>query len=141
MIDMRKIHFKYIALAGSLAALTIYSCNKTLNKPPVGSLSPSVLANKAGVDGLLIGAYSMLDGYAQLPANGYTSWETSMDNWVYGGVAADDAFKGSNTTDQPNIPPLANHSVNASNEFLQEKWQFCYDGIQRANDAIREIPL
>ena len=64
-----------------------------------------------------------------------------MDNWVYGGVASDDAFKGSNTTDQPNIPPLANHSVTSANEFLQEKWAFCYDAIQRANDAIREIPL
>jgi hypothetical protein len=140
---MRRIHFKYFILIGIVVALsvTIHSCKKDINVAPVGSLSPGVLASKAGVDGLLIGAYSMLDGYTSLPANGYTSWETSMDNWVYGSVAADDAFKGSNTTDQPNIPPLVNHSLNASNEFLQEKWAFCYDAIQRANDAIREIPL
>jgi hypothetical protein len=139
MIDMRKIQFKYIALASLLVALTIYSCNKDINKPVAGALLPSVLANKAGVDGLLIGAYSMLDGYT---ATGqYTSWETSMDNWIYGSVAADDAFKGSNTTDQPLIPPLVNHSVTPSSEFLQEKWAFCYNAIQRANDVIREIPL
>ena len=71
---------------------------------------------------------------------GYTSWESSMDNWVYGGVASDDAFKGSNTTDQPNIPPLANHSVTLGNEFLQEKWCILFNAIQRANDVIREIP-
>jgi len=137
---MRKIHFKYTALASILVALmVIYSCNKSINIAPAGSLSPAVLANKAGVDGLLIGAYSMLDGYA---ANvGYTSWETSMDNWVYGGVAADDAFKGSNTTDQPNIPPIANHSLTSANEFMDEKWGFCFNAVQRANDAIREIPL
>jgi hypothetical protein len=140
MIDMRKIKFKYLVPASILATLgIIYSCNKDINVPVAGSLLPSVLANKAGVDGLLIGAYSMLDGYT---ATGqYTSWETSIDNWVYGGVAADDAFKGSNTTDQPNIPPLANHSVTAANEFLQEKWAFCFNAIQRANDAIRELPL
>jgi len=139
---MRKIKIKYLVLAGILVALgIIYSCNKEMKIQPAGSLLPSVLANKAGVDGLLIGAYSMLDGYTALPANGYTSWETSMDNWVYGGVASDDAFKGSNTTDQPNIPPLANHSVTPANEFLQEKWAFCYNAIQRANDAIRELPL
>lgn len=137
---MRKIQFKYFVPASVLVALGVmYSCNKAINIGPVGSLSPSVLANKAGVDGLLIGAYSMLDGYAA--GVGYTSWETSADNWVYGGVAADDAFKGSNTTDQPNIPPIANHSLTSANEFMQEKWAFCYNAIQRANDAIREIPL
>jgi len=138
---MRKSQIKYISMAGILATvMVIYSCNKFLDKPPVGSLSTTVLASKNGVDGLLIGAYSMLDGYAALPVNGYTSWETSMDNWTYGGIASDDAFKGSNTTDQPNAAPLENHSVNASNEYLQEKWGFCYNAIQRANDAIREIP-
>ena len=136
---MRKIQFKYIALASLLVALTIYSCNKDINKPVAGALLPSVLANKAGIDGLLIGAYSMLDGYTT--AQTFDSWQSSMDNWVYGGVASDDAFKGSNTTDQPLIPALANHSVTSSNIFLQDKWWFCYDAIQRANDVIREIPL
>lgn len=138
MIDMKKIQFKYIALASSLFMVTlIFSCKKFLNHPPVGSLSADVLASKAGVDGLLIGAYSMLDGYAQTS----TSWETSATNWIYGGVAADDAYKGSNTTDQPTAVPIENHSVDPANEYLSEKWAFCYNAIQRANDVIREIPL
>ena len=137
---MKKFQFKYIALGGILIALTlIYSCKKFLVHAPVGSLSASVLASKAGVDGLLIGAYSMLDGYAS--GIGYTSWETSSTNWIYGGVAADDAYKGSNTTDQPTAAPIENHSLDAANEYISEKWSFCYNAIQRANDVIREIPL
>lgn len=135
---MKRSYSKFIAL-GSVAFLTLtYSCKKLLNKEPVGTLLPTVLANKAGVDGLLIGAYSMLDGYT---TTGGTSWESSIDNWVYGGIASDDAYKGSNTTDQPTAVPLENHTVDASNEYLGEKWGSCLNAIQRCNDVIREIPL
>ncbi len=135
---MKKIHFKLIAFGSLVALTTFFSCKKFLDKGPVGSLSGAVLASKAGLDGLLIGAYSMLDGYA---AGSYTSWEVSTDNWIYGSVAADDAYKGSNTTDQPTAAPIENHSVDPANEYISEKWAACYDAIQRANDVIREIPL
>jgi hypothetical protein len=129
---MKNSFNKFIAL-GSLAIFTLtYSCKKLLNKEPVGSLSATVLANKAGVDGLLIGAYSMLHG---------TPWEASVDNWTYGGIGSDDAYKGSNTTDQPVAAPIENHSVDASNGYIAVKWNFNYSAIQRCNDAIREIPL
>ena len=144
---MKKNHFKYLAISCLLIAATlIYSCKKFLNKAPVGSLSPSVLASKAGVDGLLIGAYSMLDGYSNNPTGtaypgATTSWESGIDNWSYGGIASDDAYKGSNTTDQGTATPIENHSVDPSNEYLQEKWAAFYSAVQRANDVIREVPL
>jgi hypothetical protein len=142
---MKKIRLKYIALIAIPATtIIIYSCNKVLDKAPAGALQQAALATKSGIDGLLIGAYSMLDGFASGNTyNGgtYTSWETSTTNWVYGGIASDDAYKGSNTTDQPNAAPIENHSLDPSNEYLAEKWSFCYNAIQRANDVLREIPL
>jgi hypothetical protein len=142
---MKRINLKYIALIAIPAAtIIIYSCNKVLDKAPAGALQSQALATKAGVDGLLIGAYSMLDGFTSGNTyNGatYTSWETSTTNWVYGGIASDDAYKGSNTTDQPNAAPIENHSLDPSNEYLAEKWSMCYNAIQRANDVLREIPL
>jgi len=136
---MKKSFSKFIAL-GLLVVLTLtYSCKKLLNKEPVGSLSQSVLANKAGLDGILIGAYHMLSGWT---SNYGTPWEGGIDNWTYGGIASDDAYKGSNTTDQaPYAPEIENHSLDASNEYVQEKWTDEYIGIQRANDVIREVPL
>lgn len=136
---MKKSFSKFIAL-GLLVILTLtYSCKKLLNKEPVGSLSQSVLANKAGLDGLLIGTYHMLSGWTAYTG---TPWEGGIDNWTYGGIASDDAYKGSNTTDQaPYAPEIENHSLDASNEYVAEKWSDEYIGIQRANDVIREVPL
>src|SRR5664279_4333960 len=111
---MKKSRFIFIAV-GTLVALTLmYSCKKFLDHPPVGSLSADVLASKAGVDGLLIGAYSMLDGYSSGFPYNQGSWESSSTNWVYGGIASDDAYKGSNTTDQAPAAPFENHSVDPS---------------------------
>ena len=54
-----------IILAGVTAVIVLaVSCSKSfLDKNPIGSLDQNTLANKAGVEGLLIGAYSLLDGY------------------------------------------------------------------------------
>ncbi len=44
-------------------SIMICSCNKNkLNQPALGLLDDAALANKNGVDGLLIGAYALLDG-------------------------------------------------------------------------------
>jgi len=135
---MKKSYGKFIALVALVALTLTYSCKKLLNQPVTGKLSGAVLANKAGLDGLLIGAYAMLDGYSN---TGYTEWEVGIDNWAYGGIAADDAYKGSNTTDQPTAVPIENHSVDPSNEYIAEKWAAFYNAVQRSNDVIREIPL
>ena len=39
----------------------------------------------------------MLNGYN--PSN-YAAWQTSVTNWVYGDITSDDAYKGSELTDQ-----------------------------------------
>jgi hypothetical protein len=136
---MKKSLGKFIAL-GCLVTLSLtYSCKKLLNVEPVATLSSGVLANKAGVDGLLIGAYHMLCGYSRQYG---TAWEGGIDNWSYGGIGSDDAYKGSSTGDQgPYATEIENHTVDANNEYCLEKWTDCYIGIQRANDAIREIPM
>jgi len=82
---MKNSYSKFIAL-GSLVFLTAtYSCKKLLDKQPAGALLPETLANKAGLDGLLIGAYSLLDGFTNAPGSP-TSWGASISNWTYGGI-------------------------------------------------------
>lgn len=137
---MKRNYFKFIFLICLLGLTVIYSCKKYLDISPVGSLSGSVLANKAGLDGLLIGAYSMLDGFSN--SNGYTGWYSGPDNWSFGGIGSDDAYKGSSTTDQPDAVPIENHSVDPSNSgYVSQKWKAWYNAVQRANDVIREVPL
>ncbi|MBS1524522.1 MAG: RagB/SusD family nutrient uptake outer membrane protein [Bacteroidetes bacterium] len=138
---MKKLSLKLIALSSIVFLTLSYSCKKILDKPAAGVLAGSTLANKAGVDGLLIGAYSILDGYyAGQPG---TEFASGISNWTFGGIGSDDAYKGSTTQDQtPDAPAIEQHiSINANNGYTYAKWQVNYAGIQRANDVIREVPL
>jgi hypothetical protein len=138
---MKKLNYKIIALGAIVFLSASYSCKKVLNKAPVGVLPDSILPNKSGVDGLLIGAYALLDGYYQGQPG--TNYGSGISNWTYGGVGADDAYKGSTTDDQtPDLPALEKHiGINLDNGYLSSKWQVCYAGVQRANNVIQEIPL
>lgn len=132
---MKKINFK-IALQGALAILFIlFSCNKSfLDKPSLGTLDESTLANKAGVEGLLIGAYHMIDGFGGAGGGFYST----ATNWAFGGVASDDAYKGSDAGDQSTeANPLENYTVTSQNPAIAGKWAALYDGITRSNDVIR----
>jgi hypothetical protein len=136
---MKRFNNKLI-IPGALAMLALsYSCKNYLDKTPVGSLNTIILANKAGVDGLLIGAYSLVDGtYAGQPGS---TWSTGTDNWIYGSVAADDAHKGSTPGDQPDAAAIEAYTASGANGYLDPKWRVCFNGVQRANDVIRELPL
>lgn len=114
-----------------------------MTKPPIGSYTPDVVATKAGVEGLLIGAYSMLDGVggAGTAVPGGGTWVSAGSNWVYGGVCADDAHKGSDPGDQPDIVSLMTWSESSTNNYLEGKWEAMYDAVQRANEVMRELRL
>lgn len=125
--------FSYLAIA-AMVSILLYSCKKSfLERPVLGSLSEEVLANQKGIEGLLIGAYSALDGQNV----GGGTWESSPDNWIYGSVAGGDAHKGSDATDQPAIDPIAQMLHDASNGFFNAKYKACYEGISRSNAVIR----
>src|ERR1700744_5974819 len=110
---MKKSIFKFI-IPLSVVILTLsYSCKKFLDRPLVNTLQAAVLANKAGVDGLLIGAYANLQMNAPDAGVG-SAWEAGPDNWAFAGITSDDANKGSNPTDQPDAAALMQHTMNSS---------------------------
>lgn len=130
---MKKIKFLYILPACCVIMAGIQACKKSfLDRQPTGSLSENVLANKTGVEGLLIGAYHMLGGSA--------NWGSAPSNWVFGSVAADEAYKGSIPGDQPPINPIESWAYNANNGYFNEKWTNNYNGIGRANETLRMLP-
>ena len=139
---MKKSNYKLIALGSILFLTMTYSCKKVLDKSPAGVLAGGTLANKAGVDGLLIGAYSILDGfYSGQPG---TAFASGISNWSWGGVGSDDSYKGSSTGDQRDegLTAIEQHeSINPTNSYLYSKWQVNYAGIVRANNVIQEVPL
>lgn len=136
---MNRLSFKYI-MPVSLCLLAVSACDKKLDKKPQGSLNLENVSSLAGVNALLIGAYALLDG-ENLPAPG-NAYGSAGSNWVYGSICADDSYKGSTPTDQPDATQVESWSISqATTNYVEEKWTILYNGIQRANDVLRTIPL
>jgi len=56
--------------------------------------------------------------------------------WIFGDVASDDAVKGGNAGDQPDMIGIDDFSATSDNGALATFWQSTYETIARANNAI-----
>ena len=139
---MKKYNFKHIIPVALSSLVILYACNKSyLEVPAAGALSQDVLANKVGVEALLVGAYSLLDGEGSSAGTSNGPWATSSSNWVYGSVAGGDAHKGSDPGDQNLITPIEQWNATPANGYLDQLWQQRYDGVQRSNETLRILKL
>ena len=132
---MKKIIFLAIILA---AALFNACTNDWFDIKPKGQGSPETLNTKRGIDYLLTGAYAVVDG-THLGTDGIV-WASSVSNWVWGSVASDDAYKGSDFGDQATINPVEGFYADADNGYVANHWQPLYDGVVRANDVLKILP-
>ena len=121
-----------------IAGILSDSCGKSfLEKRPLGALDATALANKNGVEKLLIGAYSLLDG------NGGNSSSplSAASNWFYGSVCGSEAYTGSDNGDGYRVyvalPYEIFHPSSPYDNPMADKWGTVYDGVQRANDVLR----
>jgi len=123
---------KKITIPLILVSIMTFSCQKFLEVNPQGVASAAQLKSKAGVSALLVGAYSLMDGVG----SGTTQWHAAIDNWVYGGVASDDAVKGTDAGDQPEQSFIEQYNWLADNTHFRGKWQHAYDAVSRCNEVI-----
>lgn len=138
---MKNKKYKIIFLLFAGSAAVIFGCSKSfLNINPPATLLPGVIANKAGVEGLLVGAYSLLDGEGGAGGS-HGPWANAASNWVYGSVAGGDAHKGSDPGDQNLITPIETWLVTPSNGYLDDVWSARFDGVQRCNETFRIMAL
>lgn len=114
------------------SALTLSCSEDYLTKRPLGSVDKEAVKSKSGVEVLTIGAYSWLNPE-------HANWGANPNNWVYGDIAGGDAYKGSEPGDQPDINAIEKYASQANNGYLNEKWNWAYNGIFRCNDAIAVI--
>ncbi len=119
----------YKLTAAFLALLITSSCDESyLEINPYGSVSEATLANEAGLDKILIGAYSLLDGGGTVGGN-YT---TGIGR-LRGG---DEVTQGTETG-----PSVYNAMLfDQSDGAILDKWRNYYSAINRTNDVLRMIP-
>jgi len=124
------------AAALMLAGGALYGCRDFLsaNSAPQGSLDQNTLLTAEGVEGSLIAAYRALDSFG-----GVLAWGNAASNWVWGSVASDEAYKGSEASDQPPVGDIRDyHWATADAEgYLNDKWRGMYEGVARANATLR----
>src|SRR6478672_2961631 len=117
-----------------VSAVIFYGCSKSyLEAQPYGQYGTDQIKNKKGLVALLVGVYGVLDGQGVAG----DSWETSAVNWATAGVAADDAYKGTDANDQPQMTEVEQYQSQPTNRYFYNKWLAVYEGVARANDVIR----
>ena len=120
-----------------LAAGSLFGCKDSFltdAATPQGVLDATVLANAAGVEGNLIAAYRTLDWTTGL--NGGQA--AAASNWVWGSVASDDAYKGSDATDFTAIMDVEKYDWLApgADGIISDKWEQVYEGVNRTNATL-----
>ncbi|TBH70878.1 RagB/SusD family nutrient uptake outer membrane protein [Aquirufa nivalisilvae] len=122
------ITFALVAIVG----LSTSCSDSFFDIQPQGAASLTSLSNKNGVNALLIGAYSLLDGVGA----GNTGRQSTISNYVFGGITSGDAVKGTDIGDQPEQEYIEQFVWLSDNTYFLGKWQHTYDGVARANEAI-----
>jgi hypothetical protein len=110
----------------------VLSCRKDfLDIKPRGNLDENILANEKGINAILIGAYSMLDGVSF-----QFGWEAASSNWLYGDIRGMIGNIGSDAGGSGGEWPIKSYNETSLNDFLIIKWREVYDAISRCNSVI-----
>lgn len=121
----------YSALA--LATLSLSSCNDWLTEETPGTTKVSEFFTSLSTAEAVVNA-------AYVPL----TWEfgtTYYPEWYFGDIVSDDALKGGqDINDGADLRELENFKANSDNEILLGYYRAQWQGIQRANLAIDEIP-
>jgi starch-binding outer membrane protein, SusD/RagB family len=113
----------------------VMSCTDLLDTQPYGSVSDALFQNEEGVEALLVGAYGEL-----IRAGGAATGGTPS-NEMFGSMASDDAYKGSEETDLAQINDIVRWEVSTSNIHVREKWYYVFNGVSRTNEVLRMLNL
>src|SRR5690606_36550261 len=105
-----------------------------LEKTPQGQLSSDQISNGEGIEGVLLGAYGIMNGNI---SGTWGNYAAAPSQWVFGEITSDNAHKGSEQTDQPNMNLIETMAANPSNDNLTTMWQVYYEGVLRCNSTLR----
>ncbi len=120
----------------SIFVCSLFSCQGSFfDLKPQGRASIEQLTTKNGVNALLIGAYSLLDGVGA----GNTGRQSTISNYVFGGISSDDAVKGTDAGDQPEQSFIEQYNWLSDNTYFLGKWWHSYDGVGRSNEVIQIV--
>jgi hypothetical protein len=104
---MKRNYTYLILLLATLLGLLSDCSDDFLKIGPSGGLNQFTLANEVGINALLAGAYSMLDGVSS-----QFGWDSVPSHWVYGSIKDMEANKGTDAGDKSYYLIIIQTSVN-----------------------------
>jgi starch-binding outer membrane protein, SusD/RagB family len=123
--------FKRMSMVMAMVMVLVVSCRDSfLEVAPTGSLADAQLATKAGVEGVLIGAYAALNGVFGNRLEG-------PNHWVTGSICGGEANKGTDPGDYSSINPMQRYETDPTQGDLSAFWRGRYEGVSRCNTVLR----
>ena len=120
----------------TVSAGAIAGCKNFLTDAavPQGTLDAGTLATKNGVEGTLMAAYRQMDFTTGVGGG----WASAASNWIWGSITSDDAYKGTEATDGPEMEAISFYNWGAPSVEgqLNDKWRAMYEGVVRSNATI-----
>lgn len=113
------------------------SCSDSfMENIPQGSLNDGVMNSPESVDLLVNAAYASLYGFLE----GYHPNTLPTNNWTYGEVRSDNAYKGGGGTgDVYDAHLIETFDNTAETGNLDQKWFLLYCSVSRCNSALRVL--
>lgn len=132
-----KTIFKLKKLPVLLLALMMVSVScsdEFLEIAPTGSLADAQVNTKAGIEGLLIGTYSALNGV-------FGNRFEGPNHWITGSILGGEANKGTDAGDYSSINPVQRYEHDATQGDLNSLWRGRFEGVSRANKVLQALTV
>ena len=128
---MKIVRIKDLTLViASLIIVGISCSDEFLEVGATGSLSEAQITTLQGVDGVLVGAYSALNGV-------FGNRFEAPSHWVTGTIAGGEANKGTDPGDYSSINPVQRYETDATQGDLNQLWRGRYEGVSRSNRVLK----
>ncbi|CAM3342254.1 RagB/SusD family nutrient uptake outer membrane protein [Zobellia roscoffensis] len=124
---------KMAVLMVSLLTLSVSCSDEFLEIAPTGSLADAQVSTSEGIDGLLIGAYSMING--NLGGNR----GSTPNHWLVGSVLGGDANKGTDPGDGASLATFQRFQADATFSEVNGLWTARYEGVSRCNTVLSTV--
>jgi hypothetical protein len=129
---MKRIQKRILVTLMALFVFAVSCKDSFLDVAPTGAITDAQLSSKAGLEGQLIGVYSMLTGRG-------IDFYAGVTDWFWGSVMGGEANKGTNSGDQGQMNEVQNYNTTTANPSVRSKYSATYEGIARANALLRTI--
>ena len=126
--NLKKIPI-YVA---SLLMLGVSCSDEFLEVLPTGSLADAQVGTKDGIEGLLIGTYSALNGV-------FGNRFEGPNHWITGSIMGGEANKGTDAGDYSTINPIQRYETDPTSGDLNNLWRGRFEGVSRANAVLKAL--